>query len=148
MKRPAALVIRLDAVKKDAALDPEGRGARKLLVTELYSETEQEATEVLWSPPEGAQRCPVQVTADTELAVFTEQAAQDRHYHREATEIYMVVEGEMTIEVEGRQYALRAGDMIVVNPGAAHEVKRGKEKFLCRVITVNCKGMADKFPAS
>ena len=148
MKRPAALVVRLDAVKKDAAFNPEGRGARKLLVTDLYSETEQEAIDVLWSPPAGAELCPVQVTADTELAVFTEQASQDRHYHREATEIYMVVEGRMTIEVEGREYALNAGDMIVVNPGAAHEVKRGKEKFLCRVVAVNSKGRADKFPAS
>src|SRR5688572_18791782 len=93
VKRPAALVITLDAVKKDAALKPDGRGARKLLVTELYSGTEREATEVLWSPPAVAARCPVQVTADTELAVFTELASQDRHYHREATEIYMVVEG-------------------------------------------------------
>lgn len=148
MKRPAALVITLDAVKKDAAFNPEGRGARKLLVTELYSETEQEATEVLWSPPRGAERCAVQVMADTELAVFTELARQDRHYHREATEIYIVVEGRMTIEVEGRDYTLHAGDMIVVNPGAAHEVKRGDEKFICRVIAVNSKGAADKFLAS
>ena len=148
MKRPAALVVTLDALKEDAALKPDGRGARKLLVTELYSETEQVATEVSWSPPRGAERCAVQVTADTEMAVFTELARQDRHYHREATEIYMVVEGRMTIEVEGREYALNAGDMIVVNPGAVHEVKRGNEKFICRVIAVNSKGSADKFLAS
>jgi hypothetical protein len=37
--------------------------------------------------------------------------------------------------------------MIVVNPGAVHEVKRGKEIFLCRVIAVNSKGRADKFLA-
>lgn len=147
MKRPAALVVTLDAVKKDAAFNPEGRGARKLLVTELYSDAEQEASEVLWSPPARGELCPVRVTADTELAVFTERASQDRHYHREATEIYMVVEGEMTIEVEGREHSLHAGDMIVVNPGAVHEVKRGKEKFLCRVIAVNSRGRADKFPA-
>jgi gentisate 1,2-dioxygenase len=148
VKRQAPLVITLDAVKKDAAFSTEGRGARKLLVTELYSETEQEATEVSWSPPRGAERCPVQVMADTELAVFTEMARQDRHYHREATEIYMVVEGRMTIEVEGRDYTLHAGDMIVVNPCAEHEVKRGLEKFICRLIAVNSKGRADKFLVS
>ena len=148
MKRPAALVVTLDAVKKDAAFKPGGRGARKLLVTQLYPETEREATEVHWSPPAAGERCPVQVTENTESAVFTEQASQDRHYHRKATEIYLVVEGEMTIEVEGDDYTLAAGDMIVVNPGAMHEVKPGREKFICRVIAVNSTGSADKFLAS
>ncbi|HJQ71317.1 MAG TPA: cupin domain-containing protein [Blastocatellia bacterium] len=147
MKRPAALVVTLDAVKKDAALKPGGRGARKLLVTELYPETEREATEVLWTPPAAGERCPVQVSENAESAVFTERASQDRHYHREATEIYLVVEGDMTIEVEGTDYRLAAGDMILVNPGAAHEVKPGEDRFICRVIAVNSGGPADKFLA-
>jgi hypothetical protein len=34
--------------------------------------------------------------------------------------------------------------MIVVNPPAVHEVKRQGMRFLCRVVTVNCGGPADK----
>ena len=56
----------------------------------------------------------------------------------------MVMEGEMVIEVDGKEYPLLAGDMIVVNPGATHQVKPEGTEFLCRVVTVNCGGDADK----
>lgn len=145
MKRP--LLVRLEAVKRDAALARGGRGARKLLVTELYAAAESEAAEVEWGPPAGSGKCPVQVTSNVEVAVFTQDASQERHFHRAATEIYTVLEGEMRIEVEGVDYRLRAGDMIVVNPGAAHEVKPRGTEFLCRVVTANCGGRADKYAA-
>jgi mannose-6-phosphate isomerase-like protein (cupin superfamily) len=50
----------------------------------------------------------------------------------------------MTIEVEGSEYRLQPGDMMVVNPGAHHKVIR-TGAFLCRVITVNCGGPDDRF---
>ena len=146
MKKATALVVRLEAVKRDAALRAGGRGARKILVTEIYPARECEAADVDWTPPEDdVGLCPVQVTGDTEIAVFTQAATQDRHYHRTGTEIYMVLEGTMIIEVEGEDYTLSAGDMIVVNPGAIHEVKPEGTEFLCRVVTVNCGGAADKY---
>jgi mannose-6-phosphate isomerase-like protein (cupin superfamily) len=139
-----ALYIKLDALRDDPALQPGRRGARKLLVTELYGAKEEEASDAVWSPPRGAAKCPVQVMPDTELAVFTHLASQDRHWHEQGTEIYMVIEGEMIIEVEGVDYPLSAGDMIVVNPGAKHQVRPQGTEFLCRVVTVNCGGAADK----
>jgi quercetin dioxygenase-like cupin family protein len=145
VKKPSALVVRLEAVKRDGALRPEGRGARKILVTEIYPAKEMETTEVLWNPPVGEEKCSVQVTTDTEVAVFTQTARQDRHYHKTGTEIYMVLEGTMVIEVEGEDYTLSAGDMIVVQPGATHEVKPEGTEFLCRVVTANCGGAADKY---
>jgi mannose-6-phosphate isomerase-like protein (cupin superfamily) len=123
-----------------------GLGARKILVTEIYS-GEQEAAESIWGPPAGSGNCPVQVMRDTEMASFNERAPQDRHYHKVGTEIYMVLEGSMTIEVEGDDYHLVAGDLIVVNPYAAHQVKPGQTEFICRVVTVNCGGAADKYMA-
>lgn len=83
---------------------------------------------------------------DTEVAVFNQNAKQDRHYHNEGTEIYMVLEGKMETEVAGQNYLLVVGDMIVVNPGAVHEVKRNTN-FICPVITVNCEGLSDKVQA-
>ena len=50
----------------------------------------------------------------------------------------------MNVEVEGADYSLQPGDMLVVNPRSFHEVKRDGE-FLCRVITVNCGGVNDRF---
>lgn len=145
MSEIPALYISLDAVKSDPALAPGARGARKLLVTEIYAQKERPANQSIWAPPHGESLCPVQLTKDTEVAIFNEHAAQDRHLHRVGTEIYMVLEGVMIIEVEDRSYQLEAGDMIVINPGACHEVKPAGTQFLCRVVTANCGGPTDKF---
>ena len=139
-----ALFIRLDAMRNDPALQPGRRGARKLLVTELHEAKEETAWHIVWTPPQGSDKCPVQLMPDTEIGVFTHLASQDRHHHQKGTEIYMVIEGEMIIEVEGASYLLSAGDMIVVNPEARHEVKPQGKEFLCRVVTVNCGGVSDK----
>jgi quercetin dioxygenase-like cupin family protein len=147
MKQLPALLVRLESLKRDAALAQDSRGARKILVTELYSAKESEALNVEWNPPVDAGKCPVQVTNNIEVAVFTQSAAQDRHFHRTGTEMYMVLEGAMKIEVEGEEYTLLAGDMIVVNPGAIHEVKPEGTEFLCRVVTANSGGRADKYLA-
>ena len=145
MSEIPALYISLDAVKSDPALAPGARGARKLLVTEIYAQKERLANQPIWESPCGESLCPVQSTKDTEVAIFNQHAVQDRHLHRIGTEIYMVLEGVMVIEVEDRPYRLEAGDMIVINPGACHEVKPEGTQFLCRVVTANCGGAADKF---
>lgn len=145
MNEIPSLYISLDAVKSDPALAPGARGARKLLVTEIYTQKERPANQPIWEPPDGESLCPVQPTKDTEVAIFNERAAQDRHLHRVGTEIYIVLDGVMIIEVEDLPYRLEAGDMIVINPGACHEVKPAGTQFLCRVVTANCGGSADKF---
>jgi mannose-6-phosphate isomerase-like protein (cupin superfamily) len=147
MCREPALLVGVDAVKKDPALQPGARGALKLLVTELYASTEEEATRREWMPASGSSKRPVQVMPSTEVAVFNQFAAQDRHYHKDGTEIYEVLEGKMVIEVEGTPHTLLAGDVVVVNPFAVHEVKpkAGGDGFLCRVITIDCRGESDKY---
>ena len=87
------------------------------------------------------------MTENIEVAIFTQNVVQDRHFHKIGTEIYTVLEGEMRIEVEEKDYVLLAGDMIVVNPGAVHEVKPEGTNFLCRVVTSNCIGSSDKYLA-
>ncbi|HKG23905.1 MAG TPA: cupin domain-containing protein [Blastocatellia bacterium] len=145
MKSLPALLVTRDALERDPALRQGGRGDRKILVTGLFAGTESEAADIEWSPPSGSDKSPVQLTARTEVAVFNRAARQDRHFHEAATEIYMVMEGSMVIEVEGLDYCLKAGDMIVVNPGAVHLVKTGRGDFLCRLVSVNCGGAKDKY---
>lgn len=120
------------------------RGDRKLLVTKLYPGKEEPATSVHWQPPAASAQCPVLLMKDTELALFDQTAKQTRHCHKRGTEIYELLEGRMTIEVEGTDYMLTPGDMIIVNPGSFHQIRREGE-FLCRVITVNCGGASDRF---
>jgi quercetin dioxygenase-like cupin family protein len=139
MKQLPALLVRLESLKRDTALDQSNRGARKILVTELYPAKESEAARVEWIPSAGAEKCSVLVTNNIEVAVFTHGASQDRHFHKLGTEIHMVLEGEMKIEVEDVDYMLLPGDMIVVKPGAVHEVKPKGTEFLYRVIIPTCR---------
>ncbi len=69
MERPPALLIRARSVISDPALQPGARGARKLLVTEVFQAKERVATETVWSPPREGEKCPVQVMSDTECSV-------------------------------------------------------------------------------
>ena len=81
----------------------------------------------------------------TEIAVFTNVAPQDRHYHLRGTEIYTVLEGEMVIDIEGEDHIMSAGDMLVVNPGVVRQVKPEGTRFICRVVTVDSGGISDKY---
>lgn len=143
--QPPAIVFRMSEARKDCALL--GPGDRKQIVTQLYSDIERPADQSEWKAPASSELPQVLIMKDTESAVFTENARQERHYHAVGTEMYLVLEGEMRIDVGDTIYSLTSGDLIVVNPKTGHEVKR-EGSFLCRVITVNCQGPEDKFVAS
>lgn len=147
-KRMSALFVALQTLKSDKVFQAGNRGARKLLVTELYPTKEENISEVMWKPLLASGKCPVQAMKDAEIAVFNQNAKQDRHYHKRGTEVYMVLEGKMKIEVEKDEFTLSSGDMIVVNPKARHEVKpEDGQAFMCRVVTLNCGGESDKYLA-
>jgi mannose-6-phosphate isomerase-like protein (cupin superfamily) len=139
-----ALLVTLNATKQDAALQAGNRGDRKIIVTEVYREKEELPADVHWQPPHAPAKCAVLPMQATEFAVFTEHAKQTRHCHMVGTELYTLVEGRMTIEVEGAEYELSPGDVIIIRPGAFHEVRRAG-KFLCHVITINCGGPQDRY---
>ncbi len=51
---------------------------------------------------------------------FANQGINERHYHRQLCEVYLVVRGSSTIVVNDAPLALHAGDAIVVEPGEIH----------------------------
>lgn len=144
MANVPCLLLTAEAVAADPALAPGARGARKHVVTSLFDKKELVATDAVWLPPAEGEKCPVIVAPAWEMASFTEVTAQDRHHHLQGTEIYMVLKGTMTINVDGDVFTLSEGDTIVVSPGAVHEVSR-RGSFLARVVTVDCGGADDKF---
>lgn len=139
---PPAVLFSLQTAKSDPALLT--RGDRKILVTEIRSSKEEAASGQYWTWQTSSGKCPVLLMKDTESAVFTQLARQTRHCHKLGTEIYVLLEGRMIIEVEGTDYTLLPCDTIVVLPGAYHQIRREGE-FLCRVITVNCAGSKDRY---
>jgi mannose-6-phosphate isomerase-like protein (cupin superfamily) len=57
-----------------------------------------------------------------------------RHYHREAEEIYYLLEGGGEMELDGERAAVRAGDAILIPPGAWHQLRASAEgpvRMLC-----------------
>jgi mannose-6-phosphate isomerase-like protein (cupin superfamily) len=60
--------------------------------------------------------------------------ATDRHYHREAEEIYYVVEGSGELELDGERRRVTVGDAALIPPGAWHQIRAdgaGSLRFLC-----------------
>lgn len=56
-----------------------------------------------------------------------------RHFHAEAEEIYLMVEGGGLLEVDGETREVGPGDAILIPPGAWHEITAGPDgaRFLC-----------------
>jgi mannose-6-phosphate isomerase-like protein (cupin superfamily) len=71
-----------------------------------------------------------QSLAEAELAAG--QATQ-RHYHADAEEIYILLEGSGQMEVDGVRHDVGPGDAILIPAGAWHEIRGGPSgvRFLC-----------------
>ncbi|MDD5199795.1 MAG: cupin domain-containing protein [Terrimicrobiaceae bacterium] len=61
--------------------------------------------------------------------------ATERHYHKLAEEIYFILEGEGSMEIDGAAREIGAGDAILIPPGAWHRITAGHRAdglvFLC-----------------
>ena len=56
----------------------------------------------------------------------------ERHYHRASEEIYVVLEGEGDLTIDGERRQLGAGDAALIPAGAWHEiVATSPLRFLC-----------------
>ncbi len=142
LKKSHPLLVTIDSIRRDPALQPHSRGARKIGVTTVYPDKEKEYSEPRWIGSD--HESPVMLLESTEYAVFTETTVQDRHFHKMGTEFYTILEGEFHIDVSGDLFQLTAGDSIVIPAGVVHEVFRDTS-FVASVITVHCGGIADKY---
>jgi len=50
-----------------------------------------------------------------------------RHYHNKTTEIFVVVEGSIKLEIDGDVLALNQGDHVSLKPGQIHQVFDGEK---------------------
>lgn len=57
------------------------------------------------------------------------------HYHKRLTELYYVLEGEGSIELDGESFPIAPGDSILIKPGCRHRAIPGPDGPL-RVINV------------
>jgi len=59
--------------------------------------------------------------------------ATERHYHRESEEIYFLLEGGGSLEVDGDTREVGVGDAILIPPGAWHTLRAGRQgaRLMC-----------------
>ena len=60
--------------------------------------------------------------------------ATHRHYHARSEELYVLLEGEGEMEVDGERSRVAPGQAILIPPGARHQVTAsadGPLRFLC-----------------
>ena len=58
--------------------------------------------------------------------------ATERHYHKQSEEFYFVLEGEGSMEIDGKTELVAVGDAILIPPGAWHQIKAVSPlRFLC-----------------
>lgn len=50
-------------------------------------------------------------------------AEEQRHFHAKARQFFYVLEGELTMEVEGRPHALGVREGLEIGPGEKHQAK-------------------------
>ena len=60
------------------------------------------------------------------------------HYHKVATELYYVLEGEGSVILDGEEHAVRKGSIVHIPPGVVHAAK-GR----VRVLVVGIPDMAE-----
>ena len=62
--------------------------------------------------------------------------AEKRHLHRVARQFFYVLAGELTLEVEGREIVLGAGQGLEIEPGEVHQaMNRGTAEVRMLVIS-------------
>ncbi len=54
------------------------------------------------------------------LHIVTIKKDSETHYHKKMTEIYFVLEGEGTIELDGESYPLKPHTSVMIKPGCRH----------------------------
>jgi mannose-6-phosphate isomerase-like protein (cupin superfamily) len=58
--------------------------------------------------------------------------ATDRHWHRDSEELYFILDGRGTMEIDGESREVGPGDAILIPPGAWHQITAGEPlRFLC-----------------
>lgn len=57
--------------------------------------------------------------------------ATERHYHALTEELYVLLDGDGELEVDGERRAVGPGDAILIPPGAWHEIRAAGEGELC-----------------
>jgi mannose-6-phosphate isomerase-like protein (cupin superfamily) len=85
----------------------------------------QTAEHYTWGGPQRSQCDGWHLVKTAEVSIIEELmppgAKEVRHFHVRARQFFFVLEGELTLEVEKREFILHAAQGIEISPGQAHQ---------------------------
>ena len=83
---------------------------------------------------------------DNEIMVVKFQGAFPFHLHEDTDDFFLVLEGEMVMEIEGdAAHVVKAGELFVVPKGVTHRPRAEAE---CKVLLIEPKGEPNSGDAS
>jgi mannose-6-phosphate isomerase-like protein (cupin superfamily) len=74
-------------------------------------------------------------------------ASEVRHFHRRATQFFYVLEGTLSIEVEGCEHELGQTQGLAIAPGQAHQVRNRSAAGVEFLAVSSPPAQADRVPA-
>jgi mannose-6-phosphate isomerase-like protein (cupin superfamily) len=71
--------------------------------------------------------------------------SERRHYHHHARQFFYVLDGILTLEIEGQDFVLQAGEGIEVSPGQPHQAFNRSGGSVRMLVTSQPPGHGDRF---
>ncbi len=75
---------------------------------------------------------------DNDVMVVKFQGAFPFHLHEETDDFFYVLEGQMTMELEGETHSVQQGELFIVPKGVVHRPTADQE---CKVLLIEPKGV-------
>ena len=75
---------------------------------------------------------------DNDIMVVKFQGQFPYHLHEDTDDFFLVIEGEMLMDLEGESHPVRTGEIFVVPRGVTH---RPREEEECKVLLIEPKGV-------
>ncbi|WP_299968790.1 cupin domain-containing protein [uncultured Roseobacter sp.] len=75
---------------------------------------------------------------DNDVMVVRFQGAFPFHLHEDTDDFFLVLEGEMTMDLDGSSHPVKAGEIFVVPKGVTHRPRAEAE---CQVLLIEPKGV-------
>jgi mannose-6-phosphate isomerase-like protein (cupin superfamily) len=74
---------------------------------------------------------------DNDVMVVRFQGGFPFHLHEDTDDFFLVLDGEMTMELEDSAHSVKAGELFIVPKGVTHRPKAERE---CQVLLIEPKG--------
>jgi mannose-6-phosphate isomerase-like protein (cupin superfamily) len=111
----------------------------------------QSAEHYKWGGPQATDCDGWHLVKTPELSVIEELmppgTSEARHSHVHARQFFLVLEGELTLEVEHHDFVLHAGEGLEISPGQQHQAVNRSDRSVRMLVTSQPPSHGDRVTA-